>query len=311
MALAPTSYGELLLGVIAVTACAQFVTSAAQGLATEIGRRHRITGQASTMVNIVTNAAVVISVLFGGRLALGVNGDGGARYLFFVGAALFFAIGLFGLVGPPSLFSEADRPAPGAPLAEFRRLVSTPVIYAPLLIQLLWNFMPGFGVALQYHLINDLHARADQVGLFYAVCYGSIVPAIALYGWLARRYSLHLLLWIGALLAVPQMMTLFFVHTPVQAIWASGLLGAMGGIATTAYWDLCMRAAPKGLESTMMMLLLTMYWVAVRGGDVWGAYLFDHHGGFNTTLWASTAVYALILPALLLIPKRIVAAHDA
>ncbi|MDB5462395.1 MAG: ral substrate transporter, partial [Phenylobacterium sp.] len=62
---------------------------------------------------------------------------------------------------------------------------------------------------------------------------------------------------------------------------------------------------------TMMMLFLALYWISNRFGDLWGADLYQNHGGYNTTLWATIAVYALILPVLFLVPKRIKATIDA
>jgi hypothetical protein len=78
-----------------------------------------------------------------------------------------------------------------------------------------------------------------------------------------------------------------------------------------AFFDLCMRATPRGLEGSMMMLLWSMFWIANKGGDVWGANLYDHHGGFNAALVATVAVYAAIVPVLLLVPRRVTAGHDA
>jgi hypothetical protein len=107
------------------------------------------------------------------------------------------------------------------------------------------------------------------------------------------------------------MAPLLFIHTPTQSYWAALAMGLLGGIGQPAFMDLAMRSTPKGLEGSMMMLLWTMYWIAVKAGDLWGADLFDHHGGFNTTLWATIAVYAAILPVLLFVPRHVVAGRDA
>ena len=88
-------------------------------------------------------------------------------------------------------------------------------------------------------------------------------------------------------------------------------MGLLGGIGQAAFTDLAMRSCPKGLEGTMMMLFLALYWISTRFGDLWGADLYQHHGGYNTTLLATIAVYAAILPVLLLVPRRISAGKDA
>ena len=54
-----------------------------------------------------------------------------------------------------------------------------------------------------------------------------------------------------------------------------------------------------------MMMFGGIYYVSLRFGDLLGAWLFDQKGGYQTALYASMGVYALILPMLLLIPKRL------
>jgi hypothetical protein len=53
-----------------------------------------------------------------------------------------------------------------------------------------------------------------------------------------------------------------------------------------------------------------MYALAVNFGNVWGTDLYENHGGFFACVLATTLVYALILPAILLVPKRLIAAPD-
>ena len=51
-------------------------------------------------------------------------------------------------------------------------------------------------------------------------------------------------------------------------------------------------------------------WIASRFGDVLGTALYDHYGGFAACVIAITAVYTLILPTLLLVPKSLIATAD-
>jgi MFS family permease len=315
MAFAPPVYGVLLVGGFLITTLIQFVTGAVNGLASNVGRRHAMTGQMSTAMNIALNLPQLIAFALGGYLSAAVeksSDQAAARLIFLIGAVLIAAVGVFGLTGPKRLFDDAmPEPSTLTPLADIGRLVRTWAIYPALLIQLLWQFGPGVGIALQYHLANDLKASDSQVGIWYALFYGSFIPVYLLYGWLAQRLSLKALVWIGAVLAVAQMAPLLVVHTPDQAMWAAVALGVLGGVGQPAFFDLCMRSAPRGLEGSMMMLVWSMYWIAVRGGDLWGADLYDHHGGFNTALIATIVVYAAILPLILLVPRRILAGRDA
>jgi Na+/melibiose symporter-like transporter len=297
------------------TASIQLVYGAANGLATAIGRRHAMTGQMSTAVNIANTLPIAVASYLGGMLSQSLERASTAeasRLLFLTGAALMIAIAAFGAFGPQRLFDEGrTEPQTLTPLADLGRLLRCWPVYPAVAIQLLWQFGPAAGSAMQYHLSGDLHATDSQVGLFFAAFYGSFIPTFLIYGLLAQRFSLRVLLWIGALMAVPQMAPLLFIKSADLAVWSALALGILGGIGQVAFMDLAMRACPKGLEGTMMMLLWSCYWISYRLGDLWGGDLYDHHGGFSVAIWATIGVYALILPILFLIPRRITAGVDA
>jgi len=314
LALVSPSVPVLLVGGLTVTGLMQFVGSAANGLASAVGRRHAMSGQMSTAMNIAQNLPQVIAFGLGGVLA-GLLEQATSRQAamatFGVGAALLVAIALFGWLGPKQLFDDGEpEPVSATPWADIKRLCAYWPIYPALLIQLLWQFGPGVGIALQFHLANDLKATDAQVGLWYTIYYAAFIPVYLLYGWLAQRVSLTVLMWIGALFAVPQMAPLLLVHNATGALWAAAAVGALGGLGQPAFFDLCIRATPRGLEGSMMMLLWSMFWIANKSGDVWGASLYDH-GGFNAALVATIAVYAAIIPVLLLVPRRVTAGRDA
>jgi MFS family permease len=315
LAFAPPTYAVLLAGALLVGTVLQLVSGAASGIATAIGRRHAMSGQMSTSMNTAIIVPAVACGWLGGLLAGAVEGlpaREALRPVFLLGAALMILICAFGAFGPKRLYEDGRaRPEAISPGRDFVRLLRYWPIYPALLIQLLWQFAPGAGVAMQFHLSNDIHASDAQVGLFYTIFYAGFVPVYGLYAWLAQRIALRPLVWIGAVLAVPQMASLLFIHSPAGALWAAVPMGLLGGIGQAAFTDLTIRSSPKGLEGTMMMLFLTMYWIANRGGDLWGANLYQHHGGFNTALWATIAVYAAILLVIPFVPKRITAGHDA
>lgn len=311
------TYAVLLAGVFLITALMQFVSGAAAGLSSAVGRHHAMSGQMSTVVNVAILAPQVMAWPLGGLLSGALEGAGAvtaARILFMLGGGLMLLIAAFGALGPRRLFDDAKAGAEPRRLtvgADIARLLSTWAVWPVVVIQLLWQFAPGAGVALQYHLANEMHATDAQVGAFFAIFYAGFLPVYALYGWLAQRLSLRTLLWIGGVLAVPQMVSLLFIHSAEGALLAAIPMGLLGGIGQAAFTDLAMRSCPKGLEGTMMMLFLALYWISNRFGDLWGADLYQHHGGYNATLLATIAVYAAILPVLLLVPRRISAGRDA
>jgi hypothetical protein len=58
------------------------------------------------------------------------------------------------------------------------------------------------------------------------------------------------------------------------------------------------------------MLSSSLYFVVQRFGDVLGTTLYDRYGGFTVCVIAITAVYALILPVLALVPADLVDTAD-
>ena len=73
-----------------------------------------------------------------------------------------------------------------------------------------------------------------------------------------------------------------------------------------------MRSCPPGLQGTLMMMVDGMYLLSYRGGDILGSQIYasSPQHGFLYCALATTAVYALILPMILLIPKNLIATTD-
>jgi hypothetical protein len=131
-----------------------------------------------------------------------------------------------------------------------------------------------------------------------------------IYGVLCKRFALKTTLLWGTIIAVPQMIPLLFIHSTTGALMAAAPIGLMGGIATGAYVDLIIRSCPRGLQGTTLMLANSLYFVVTRFGDLLGTHLYDHYGNFSVCVISITIVYALILPALMLVPKHLIATAD-
>ena len=222
------------------------------------------------------------------------------------------AIAVFAFWRPVSVYENVyvDEEKRLHPIEDLKRLLRHWPIYPALLIWTLWNFAPGSVTPLQYYLQNTLGAKDAQWGQWNAIFSASFIPTFIVFGLLCRHYPLRKLLLWGTLVAIPQLVPLVFIHSVTGALWAAVPIGLMGGVATAAYQDLIIRSCPPGLEGTMLMLSGSLYFVASRFGDVLGAKLYDMSGGFTICVVAITIAYALILPALLLIPKELIATAD-
>jgi Major Facilitator Superfamily len=314
-AFTPMTYSMLIVAVVLLTASFLFVASAQNGLTTTIGQQHAMTGQISAVWNVFLSVPTVGALLMGGVLSGMLeteSPDKAIRILFLVGAAVMAAIALYALWKPRDVFDNVsvEDSTDGRPVKDMKRLLGHWPIYPALLIWLLWNFAPGSATPLQYHLQNALHATDAQWGQWNAIFAASFIPPYIVYGWLCRRFPLKTLLLWGTVAAVPQMVPLLFIHSVTGALIAAVPIGLMGGLATGAYLDLIMRSCPRGLQGSMLMMCGSLYFAVTRFGDVLGTHLYDHYGGFTVCVIAITIVYALILPALLLVPVSLTATAD-
>ena len=314
MAFAPPSYGALLACLLLATLAFQMIASAASGLVTAIGQREAVAGGMSMVIGVAISLPILGASLLGGYVSGWLEAraaDSAARLLFLGAAGLMGAIALLGALGPKGFFARGAVDKHGAtPWADVLRLLRHWTVYPVMLIQLFWQFAPAQGIVLQYHITNALHATDAQWGTWNAIFYGAFIPVYLAYGYLCRRVQLRWLLWIGFTIAVAQMVPLLFIRSAAGALAAALPMGLLGGLGQAALVDLAIRAAPKGLQGTMMMLFTACYWISTRFGDVFGAWLYDRHGGFVTAVIATIVVYALILPLLLLVPGRLTRTTD-
>lgn len=319
-AYAPVNEFSLGVAVMALGASSLFVSSAVVGLTAVAGRQHVMSGQVSAVWNIVGTVPTVLALLVGGSLSDVLehrNSAVAVRLLFLTGAAIMGGIGVFALWRPRSVYDNihAEHAPEFHPWTDLKRLLRHWPVYPALLIWSLWNFAPGAGVPLQYHMQNTLHANDAQWGQWNAIFAGSFVPTFMLYGFLCRKVKLGWLILWGTVVGVPQMTPLLLIHSASGALLAAAPIGLMGGLCTAAYYDLLIRSCPKGLEGTMLMLSGALYALISQAGNVLGATLYerfqnDGFHGFGICVLAITIVYALILPALLLVPRRLLSTPD-
>ena len=190
------------------------------------------------------------------------------------------------------------------PRINLRLLLKHPVALLAALIWIMWNFAPGSGTATMYYLTNTIKLTDAQYGQYQAVSTLAFCPLFAIYGMLCRRFTLRQLLFWGTLVAIPQLVPILFITSVKSAMLVAIATGVMGGVATAAYYDLMIRACPKGLEGTLIMLATTGYWIFGKWGDLLGSWLYDHWK-YLPCVVSTTAVYATILIVLAFIPRTV------
>ena len=311
MAASNLSYAGLFLGTVLVMVSFRFVSAGYMGLMALVGQEKLMSGRLSALWLIVNSIPYIVGGFASGWIAMHLR----PSETFILMAALSVAIAFLGLWKPRSVFSHIyDQPlAKGADLwGDIKRLLRHRPVYPAVLIMFFFQFAPGSNTALQYYLSNHLHVSDQIYGDFNSIFAAAFIPVFFLYGYICKFVSLKKLLWWGTIITVPQMIPLAFIHTGAEALILAVPIGVMGGIAAAAYYDLSMRSCPAGLQGSLMMMVDGVYLLSNRAGDVLGVVLYNLSPtyGFLYCVLATTAVYALILPLLLLIPKYLIATTD-
>jgi MFS family permease len=311
MALSRLSYQGLFLGMFLVMLSSRFISAAYQGLLALVGQERLMSGRLSALWQIVSSLPVLAGAFASGWMAEHLR----PAQTFLLLAILAGLVALTGLWKPAAVFRGTyERPqARGSDMiGDIKRLFKHKAIYPAVLLIFMFQFAPGSNTPLQYYLTNHLHASDAIYGDFQGIFAAAFIPVFLLYGWLCKRVSLDKLLFWGIVISIPQMVPLVFIHSAAGALWAAAPIGAMGGIAAGALFDLAMRSCPPGMQGTLMMMVEAGNLLSTRGGDLLGSMIYASSptNGFLYCVISITVVYALMLPVLRLIPRELLATTD-
>ena len=306
-----TTYAGLLVGMLLTTIAYSFLAAALQGLLALIGQEALMPGRLSALSNFFMVGAGALGYVASGWMST----DLSPRQVFLLVLALTATLGVFGFWKPRSVFAHAyENPhAKGSSfLGDVKRLVKHRAIYPVILLCLLWYFTPGANTPMQFFLTNQLHTSVAIYADFSALLYGAYVPTALLYGLLCTRFPPRKLLWWSVIIGVPQFVPMAFIHTGSQALIIAVVIGLLGGLANVAVMDMAIRACPPGLQGTLMMIVVSLYPLSSRFGDVFGSWLFSLSPahGFQYCVVAITITYALMLPLIPFLPKELMATAD-
>jgi len=307
------TYAILLVGVFLATVTYQMTSSVANGLTTILGQENAMAGGLACASLIAAYLPQVIGYFLGGVLSNFLEGQNAlvaARILFLCAGSLMLILALVGVLGPRPVFDAAEHTRTKSHFVhDLGRFARHWPVYPVIIIQILWQFSPATGTVLQYHLSNTLHGTDAQWGEWNAIFIGAFIPGLLVYAYVCRRVRLSWLLWCGFGVSVAQMVPLLFIKTANGALIAGGVLGVIGAFAQGALTDLSIRSAPRGLEGTMAMMFIACFYISFRFGDLFGTALYDRYG-FVVPVIATIVSTALILPVLLIVPKRLIETRD-
>ncbi|HKN13273.1 MAG TPA: MFS transporter [Candidatus Binatus sp.] len=307
LATSTTDYYKLLALVFIVVAVYVMIFAAAQALMTGVAQAHGMTGRLSVVFSFGYFTPAVLSALAGGWLVAHASVRG--TFLIAAGVTIVIATQSFWRLGASSEFERLlARGETG--FAAMRRLIRHRPLWPAAAIYFLWNFSPGWGTPMFYHLTERVRISSELFGTFTALQSLFFLPTTLLYGVLCVRAPLSRLLWWGTIVAILQGPIMFLAQGPASTIAVAVLYGLFGGFATAAYIDLIMRSCPKGLEGTAMMVANTSaFALAGNAGNLLGSWIYSR-GGFAWAVIITTLATALIVSALRSIPPELIATHD-
>ena len=311
LAVTPLTYVGLFVGMLVAMVASRFQRAAFQGLMALLGQEKLMSGRLTVVWQVVESIPAALAAFGGGWVAAHLK----PSQTFLIVAVIALLVGVVALWKPAAVFKGTyDKPmARGTNLVgDLKRLFKHRAVYPAVLCLFLFQFAPGSNTPLLFYLTDKLHASRTVYGIYNAGFVVGFIPVFFLYGWLCKRVALkHLLFW-GTVITIPQMVPLALIHSATAAMWLGLPIGAIGGIAAAAYYDLAMRSCPPGLQGSLMMLADSFFQLSYRGGDWIGARIYESSPthGFLYCVIATSAVYTLILPVLLLVPKNLISTAD-
>ncbi len=307
LAAATVDYYKLLSIVLVIIAVYVMIFASAQALMTGVAQAHGMTGRLSVVFSFGFFTPAVISALAGGWLVAHASVRG--TFLIAAGVTIVIVMQSFWRLAAAGDFETSVGPYEKG-FAAIRRLVRHRPLWPAAAIYFLWNFGPGWGTPMFYHLTEQVRISSELFGTFTALQSLFFLPTSLLYGYLCVRAPLSRLLWWGTIVAILQGPIMFLAVGPASTIMVAILYGLFGGFATAAYIDLIMRACPKGLEGTAMMVANTsMFALAGNAGNLLGSFIYSK-GGFASAVIITTLATALIVPVLRAVPPELTATRD-
>jgi MFS family permease len=307
LATSTIDYFKLLALVFVVVIAYVMIFSSAQALMTGVAQAYGMTGRLSVVFGFGYFTPAVISALAGGWLVAHVP----VRDTFLIAAGVTLVIA-FQALWRLEAASEFERFLGHGEdgVAALRRLIGHRPLWPAAVIFFLWNFSPGWGTPIFYHLTERVRISSELFGTFTALQSAFYLPTTLLYGVLCMRAPLSRLLWWGTIVAILQGPIMFLAQGPASTIVVAVLYGLFGGFATASYIDLIMRSCPRGLEGTAMMVAQTSaFALAGNSGNLLGSWIYSK-GGFAWAVIITTLATALIVPVLRSVPAELTATRD-
>lgn len=288
-----------------------FAQTTLGGVLVEAGQQFRSTGRMSSIRNASESSGVLIASIAAGFFAAAAFKNGHkASYL------TSFVL-LIGMVVLASLLLKEERSASSGisafyeKLGGFKELFQSRAMWATSFFWLLVRFSPGFQTPLFVHQSETLKFSSEFIGTLLAIQAAGNVLASVFYVWACRKYTLRTLIYAGILVNVVSSACYLGYTSQPAAMAIEGLYGIGNGLAFMPFLDLIARSTPKKFEALGYALIFSFGNISLFGSDAIGSRLYEAWGrNFSGMVWMNTATSLLVLVAVPLLPKVLLAARE-
>ena len=299
LALAATGNPSLifaaLLGVALLMAAGSTIAGA---IMVEHGKRSGLSGTLINQQWLWFNVAAVFVSAGGGFIAQHGTASVGYRLAAVVAAAgpCLIALSCWSLVSEQR--QTSSRPPLRAGLEAIRSAGRSRQLWIVGIFLVLYNFSPGLGTPLYYHMTDKLHFEQHFIGaLGSAAAVGAIGGALV-FERLQRRLSLRQLLVLSIALAAVGHFAYLLLAGEASAIALSVVNGAIGMIVLVSSLTLAAESCPDGAEGFSYAALTSIATLTFTLSVGIGGLLYERYFGRDIAplIVASAACTMLALP---------------
>jgi MFS family permease len=311
-------YGPLL-GALGTSAMAlAFMNTVTSGLLAELSRLSGASGRLNSLRQLASQMAILLAAPLGGWAA--------EHWPFQQVAMAAAGVALILLTGTLYLAREPRSPAAGGAREEkgegsSRRVAEAALpLSAALRSRTVWlafgfillvELAPGLNTPLLYYQRDVLQFPKPLFGQIQLVGAVAAILAALAYARICQRQSMRLVLPAVLVLHAAATLSWIALRSPESALAIKGLTGFTVTLGNLVIFDLATRAAPRGVEGTVLALLFAGVNIALRVSDLFGTYLHEAlHWDFSSlvALNAGTTLLAVLLVPLL--PRQLIARRD-
>jgi MFS family permease len=295
----------LLIGVTSVSAIIMALLVASFGTAfsdvvvdavmVEKGRVSGKTQQFQGVQWLWISIAAIISSILGGYLCEWFSPAGALH------TAALITVAAPAMVVVASWFMIRDQKAEIS-LSQFKStgksylaiLKSKKMLFVALFIAF-WNFSPGFGTPLFFHMTNVLKFEQSFIGQLGAIgAVAQAIGALIFTAWLAPRIGKITLVKISIVIGTLATLAYLLIGGAWSAMIVTFVTGIAAQVALLTVLGVAAEACPKNAEGFGFAALMSVSNLAMQGSSNFGAYLYDHvfAGNLAPLIWVS-AVFTL------------------